>query len=79
MDTAAIMDLLERGTRDLQWLARNRRALEVQHDEQFVAIKDQAVIAADKDMNHLLASIEAQGIAPGEVLIEFISKVARIL
>jgi len=79
METAKISLLLGEATRDMNWFTQHRRELEEKFDKRFVAIKNEEIIASGASIEEILQKVEAKGFNPGEVLIEFVSKLVHIL
>ncbi len=73
------IDSIKSMERELAWFGHHTKDLEAKYDEQFVAIKDEKVIAAGRNFEPLLKKIKQEGFDPADVLIEFVSKIKRIL
>jgi len=65
--------LLDAAVRDSEWFEQNRPAIETQYAEQYVAVKDRKIIAADKDVDVLIERLTGQGIDPALVLVTFVA------
>ncbi len=67
------------GKRVRDFWIEHREALLVRYPDQFVAAKDDDVIAADADLIALLRSLEAMGLTTSDVMIEWLSTKTDIL
>ena len=56
---------------DVRWFHENITKLK-EFSEKFVAIKNNKVIASDKDVNNVIKEVEEQGENPSYLLIEFV-------
>ncbi len=52
------------------WQAHHQEFLE-RYPDQFVAVKDQAVVAIGADLDELLSGLERQGLESGDVWVQF--------
>jgi len=71
--------VLDEGIRDTKWIETNIAKLRKTYNEQFIAVKNQKVIASGKDYEELCLGLTAQKVSPVDVMIEFITKIVRIL
>jgi hypothetical protein len=55
------------------WWAAHYAAYLAQYPEQFVAVRDNKVVAAHADLQHLLAALGRQHIAPADVWVRFVT------
>jgi len=79
METASILQLLGSAEKDAKWLNNNYSKLLENYPDQFVAIHDGNFIDASKNFDDLISKIENKRFNPSNVLIEFISKIKKIL
>lgn len=68
-----------RGMKVRDFWIEHREVLLVRYPDQFVAVKDEEVIAADADLIALLRSLEAMGLTVSDVMIELLSTKTDIL
>lgn len=67
------LQLLLEGQRDNDRLERNRSSIEENFKDMYVAIKDEQVVASDKDMECVIKAVEDKGLDPALVLATFIA------
>ena len=67
------LQLLLDGQRDNDWLERNRSSIEENFKGMYVAIKDEQVVASDKDMECVIKAVEDKGLDPALILVTFIT------
>lgn len=68
-----IQQELERSSKDLEYFAAHRQELLKEHTEQWVAIYNQQVVAAAKDVKRLIKHLEKKGIPPGHVVRQYLT------
>jgi hypothetical protein len=76
--TSQILEVLNQGTRDLQWFHQHKKELQEKYDEQFVAIKDRRILASCRTLPELIESLKKSKQNPANVLIEYVSKMVMI-
>jgi hypothetical protein len=74
-----VLAILDEGIQDTKWIETNRAKLRKAYDEQFIAVKNQNVIASGKNYDELCEALSARKVSPHDVMIEFITKIVRIL
>ncbi|MEK6963426.1 MAG: DUF5678 domain-containing protein [Nanoarchaeota archaeon] len=74
-----VMNLLRTGWQDSLWMEKNIVFLKQKYDNEFIAVHTEDVLAHDADLDKLLQKVAKKGINPSEVLVEFVSKVPKIL
>ena len=79
METENVLRLLESAEKDAQWLDRNYSELLIKYPDHFVAIRDGNFVGASLKFKELMDKIESKKLNPSEVMVEFISKIKRIL
>lgn len=63
---------LTAGTKDVAWLSKNYPALRKKYPKQFIAVKNQQVIIAHKDLLTLINTLKRKYGNPNDYLIDFI-------
>ena len=79
METANVLKLLGSAERDAQWLDKNYSKLLEKYPDSFVAINNGEFVDASKNFQELLKKVESKKLNPANVMIEFVSKIKRIL
>ena len=79
METARILQLLGSAERDSQWLDKNYSKLLEKYPDNFVAINNGKFVDASKNFQELLKKVESKKLDPANIMIEFVSKIKRIL
>jgi len=81
METVDVHELaLLRGARhDLEWFGAHYQNLLKAHNNEFVAIKNSKIIAANPKLEELLAKIEKLGYNPIETLIKYVTNAYSVL
>ncbi len=79
METENALRLLESAEKDAQWLDRNYSELLIKYPDHFVAIHDGTFVDASQKFEELMSKIESKKLNPAELMIEFVSKIKRIL
>lgn len=64
---------------NIQWFNLHYTEIREEHENKFIAIKDNRIIAEDENIESLIKNIEKQGEDPGFVLIKFIPKKGTVL
>lgn len=72
------LNMLNAGNNDLQWFQQNYKRIKEEHADEFVAVSNREIVSTGKTLDSLLIKLEKQGIDSGNVLIEFVSKIAVI-
>jgi len=75
----SVMNLLRTGWQDSLWMEKNIVSLKQKYDNEFIAIHAEDVLAHDRDLDKLLQKVAKKGLNPAEALVEFISKIPKIL
>jgi hypothetical protein len=57
---------------DREWFFANYDRLEQQYPGQYVAIKDQKVVASSEHIDNVYAELRSQGMQPRDTLIEYL-------
>ena len=73
-----VLKLLNEFESDVCWFKDNLDRLKVEHDNEFVAIKDCQVVDFDADVKRLIAKLKRKGIDAGDTMIQFISSIPTI-
>ena len=73
------LKLLKDFEKDVDWLDNNMDSLKFEYDQKFVAIRKGHIVAVGTFMEDMIKTLKLQKIDPSETLIQFISKVKRIL
>jgi len=63
---------LTAGTKDVAWLSKNYPELRKKYPKQFIAVKNQQVIIAHKDLLTLIHTLKRKYGNPNDYLIDFI-------
>lgn len=79
MESANILQLLTSGEKDAQWLNKNYSELLTKYPDHFVAVHCGNFVGASQKFKELMEKIESKNLNPSEVMVEFISKIKRIL
>lgn len=79
METENVLRLLESAEKDAQWLDRNYSKLLTKYPDHFVAIHGGNFVGASQKFEELISKIEGKKLNPAELMIEFVSKIKRIL
>jgi len=67
-----LLEELKAGTKDVEWLSKNYPALRKKYPKQFIAVKNQQVIIAHKDLVSLINTLKRKFGDPNEYLIDFV-------
>ena len=70
---------LERFTQDMLYFDQHRQELLQQYPERWVAIYNQQVVGAAKDLKRLIKQLERKGIPPSQVFREYLTEEADLL
>jgi len=73
------LKLLKDFEKDVDWLDNHIDSLKVEYDQKFIAVKNGHIIAIGTFIEDVINTLKLQKIDPSETLIQFISKVRRIL
>jgi len=63
---------LKAGTKDFKWLSKNYPALQKKYPKQFIAVKNQQVIIAHKNLVTLINMLKKKFGSPNDFLIDFV-------
>ena len=63
---------LTAGTKDVEWFSKNYPTLRKKYPKQFIAVKNQQVIIAHKDLLTLINTLKRKYGNPNDYLIDFI-------
>lgn len=74
-----MLRLLESAEKDAQWLDRNYSKLLTKYPDHFVAIHDGNFVDASQKFEELISELKNKKLNPAEIMIEFVSKIKRIL
>jgi len=70
---------LERFTEDMLYFDQHRQELLQQYPERWVAIYNQHVVGAAKDLKRLIQQLERKGIPPSQVFREYLTEQEDLL
>lgn len=70
---------LERFTSDAEYLDRHRRELLSRYPDRWVAIYDQRVVGASRDLKRLIRQLERKGIPPAQTYREYLTEKEELL
>lgn len=70
----SVEEELKRYGKDLEYLDEHRQELLERYPERWVAVYNLRVVGAAKDLRRLIGKLEKQGIPPGEVYREFLTR-----
>lgn len=73
------VEILVRAKKDAEWISAHYEQLLQKYDNQFIAVREQEILAANSDVDELLVQLEKKGIQANELLVKFITKVAFVL
>ena len=79
METSSMLQALGSAERDAKWLDKNYAKLLEKYPDSFVAINNGEVVDASKNFQELLKKVESKKLNPANIMIEFMSKIKRIL
>lgn len=79
MNAVAETQLLLSISKDTSWLQKNYGELVETHNNKFVAIRDQEIVASAKTMSELVSSLKAKKMSPNTTLIKYLTTAATIL
>ena len=65
---------LERYTGDMVYFDEHRQELLEQYPERWVAVYDKRVVGAAKSLKRLISKLKKEGIPPGQVYREYVTK-----
>lgn len=67
-----LLEELTIGIKDVEWLSKNYPTLRKKYPKQYIAVKNQKVIIAHKDLFILINTLKRQFGDPNEYLIDFV-------
>jgi hypothetical protein len=67
-----LLNELKAGTKDVEWLSKNYHLLRKKYPKQFIAVKNQQVIIAHKDLITLINTLKRKFGNPNDYLIDFV-------
>ena len=67
-----LLEELKAGTKDVEWLSKNFPALQKKYPKQFIAVKNQQVIIAHKNLVTLINTLKKKFGSPNDFLIDFV-------
>jgi len=70
-DTNLLKELTA-GTKDVEWISKNYPALQKKYPKHFIAVKDQQVIIAHKNLVTLINTLKKKFGSASEFLIDFV-------
>lgn len=68
-----VQDELERFTSDMGYFEQHRQELLEQYAEQWVAVYDQQVVAAGKDLKRLVSRLNKHGIPASQTFVDYLT------
>jgi len=68
----ADLQLIKNYEQDTLWLKSHKRELRKKYKNQFVAVENQNVVLADKNIDKLVRGLKKKGVEPSMVLVEFV-------
>jgi len=74
-----IVEMLRQGEEDLRWYGQNQENITLKYNNKFIAFHNQKIIESDENLDRLLRKLDSKRIDKSSVLIEFVSKVRRVL
>lgn len=66
------LEIINRMSQNSRWLESSYEKIKKRYADQFIAVKDSNIVGSDKDYKKLLKKLEAKGIDPKLVYIEYI-------
>ncbi len=79
MDEKDELELLRSAARDSDWFSAHFNEILKKFDGEFVAIKNQAVVASSRSFDDVLSKIRERGFDPVRVKIKYVTSVHTIL
>ncbi|PNX45889.1 MAG: hypothetical protein BV459_07535 [Thermoplasmata archaeon M11B2D] len=67
-----LLEELTAGTKDVEWLSKNYHALRKKYPKQYIAVKNQKVIIAHRNLVTLINTLKRQFGDPNDYLIDFV-------
>lgn len=67
-----LLEELKAGSKDVEWLSKNFHALQKKYPKQFIAVKNQQVIIAHKNLVTLINTLKKKFGSPNDFLIDFV-------
>ena len=67
-----LLEELKAGTKDVEWLSKNFPALQKKYPKPFIAVKNQQVIIAHKNLVTLINTLKKKFGSPNDFLIDFV-------
>jgi len=74
-----VQTLLKQAYADIDWLRANREKIMLEHEHEFVAIRKERILDADKNFNILLRRLRKKGNDPGKLMIHYMTDEQTIL
>jgi hypothetical protein len=74
-----VQEEMERFRADAAWMDAHRGKLLQRYLDQWVAVYDQQVVGAAKDMKRLVKELERKGIRPGRTYTEYLTDKGELL
>ena len=69
---ANLLKELKAGTKDAEWLSKNYPSLQKKYPKHFIAVKNQQVIIAHKNLVTLIKTLKKKFGSPNDFLIDFV-------
>jgi hypothetical protein len=69
---ANLLKELTAGTKDVEWISKNYPVLKKKYPKHFIAVKNQQVIVAHKNLVTLINTLKKQFGSPNDFLIDFV-------
>ncbi|HLD19104.1 MAG TPA: DUF5678 domain-containing protein [Candidatus Nanoarchaeia archaeon] len=79
MASKKIANLMDEFSEDIQWFTKNYPEILKEHNNQYVAIKNKKIVAANSDFQKVMSELEAMKIDSANTFVRFVSKVKMIL
>lgn len=66
------LELLKHSEKDSNWLLRNYEKIREKHENKFVAVKDNEIIADGEDIKEIEDKLKKQNVDPKTTIVDFI-------
>ncbi|TAL57590.1 MAG: hypothetical protein EPN86_01720 [Nanoarchaeota archaeon] len=71
-------NMLEQFTASLRWFNQNQQRLTKEYGDQYIAVKNNKIIANDEKLEKIFAKLNEKKIDPSRTFIKFVSKVKMV-
>lgn len=72
------LELLNEHEKNLEWFRKQSRSLKEEHNNKFIAIEEEEVIATADSVQELIKKLKKEGKNPAESFVKFVSKTKTI-